>query len=183
MKTSNQLLKKLAWTAIAMPMLYNTWWAYGWQLERKKWKEGLIASRTEKLNQEAELVNIDDIPIGKLSKEEFDEKWLCKPIKIRGLFDHEKEVMISRTRDGDRAYEVITPLYTRVDKKTGDLHGIIVNRGRIPYEYKDSKMHLTPSNEEQEVEGVLAYSEGEDQYSKEKFTEKWRKKLTGSGGQ
>lgn len=46
------------------------------------------------------------------------------------------------------------------------MHGIFVNRGRIPYEYRDSNMHLTPLNEEQEVEGVLFYSEGEDQFTK-----------------
>lgn len=163
-----------------MPLLYNSWWAYGWQLERKVWKEGLITDRTSKLSQEAKVTSIDDIPLGKMQKEEFDDKWLYKPVKIRGLFDHEKEVFVSRTRDGDRAYEVITPLYTRVEKKTGDLHGIIVNRGRIPFEYKDSKMHLTPPNQEQEVEGVLFYSEGEDQYTKAKFENKWKKTLLGS---
>ena len=151
-----------------MPILYKSWWAYGWQLERKKWKEGLVAERTEKLSQEALVVGVDDIPIDTLSKEEFDAKWLYRPLLIRGLFDHNKEVFISRTRGGDRAYETITPLYTKVDKKTGDLHGIIVNRGRLPFEYRDSKMHHTPPNVEQEVEGVLMYSEGEDQFTKEK---------------
>ena len=168
----------MVWTAIAMPILYKTWWAYGWQLERKVWKENLIADRTSKLNQEPKLVTIDEIPLGKLSKEEFDDKWLFKPVKIRGLFDHEKEVFVSWTRDGDRAYEVITPLYTSVDRKTGDLYGILVNRGRIPFEYKDSKMHLTPPNEEQEVEGVIFYSEGEDQYSRDKIVAKWLARLS-----
>ena len=175
MQNTNRLFKKAAWTAIAVPLLYKTWWAYGWQLERKAWKEGLIADRTSKLNKEPQLVGVDEIPVDKLPKEEFDDVWLYKPVKVRGLFDHEKEVFISRTRDGERAYEVLTPLYTKVDKKTGDLHGIIVNRGRIPYEYKDSKMHHTPPNVEQEVEGVLMYSEGEDQYSREKTEDKWRR--------
>ena len=107
-------------------------------MERKKWKEDLIAERTNKLRQEIEYVTPDDIPFGKISKEEFDEKWLYKPVKMRGLFDHDKETLIQRTRDGDRGYEVISPLYTRVDAKTGDLHGLFVNRGRIPYEYRDS---------------------------------------------
>ena len=89
-------------------------------------------------------------------------------MKLRGLFDHEKETFIQRTRDGDRGYEVLTPLYMRVDKETGDLYGIMVNRGRIPYEYRDSRMHWTPATEEQEVEGVLFYDEGEDKYNKGK---------------
>ena len=37
-------------------------------------------------------------------------------------------------------YEVVTPLYTGVDK-SGNLEGILVNRGKIPYEYKDTKLH------------------------------------------
>ena len=52
MQQNNRILRKVVWTAIAAPMLYKTWWAYGWQMERKKWKEGLIAERTEKLKQE-----------------------------------------------------------------------------------------------------------------------------------
>lgn len=61
---------------------------------------------------------------------------------------------------GDRGLEIITPLYTGVDKE-GRLQGLLVNRGRIPYEYKESKMHHTPANQETEVEGVIFYSEGE----------------------
>jgi len=145
-----------------LPILYNSWWAYGWQLQRKVWKENLIEERTRKLKQNIEEVTLEKIPLATISKAEFDEKWLYKPIKVRGLFDHEKETFIQRTRDGDRGYEVLTPLYTKVDKKTGDLHGLMVNRGRIPYEYRDSRMHWTPTAEEQTVEGVLFYDEGED---------------------
>ena len=53
-----------------------------------------------------------------------------------------------------------------VDKRTGELHGLMVNRGRLPYEYRDSGMHYTPNGEEQEVEGVLFYDEGEDKVNK-----------------
>ena len=76
MQQNNRILRKVIWTAIAAPMLYKTWWAYGWQMERKKWKEGLIAERTEKLKQETLLISIDDIPFGTLPKEEFDAKGL-----------------------------------------------------------------------------------------------------------
>ena len=60
---------------------------------------------------------------------------------MKGIFDHTKETMIQRTVKGDRGYEIITPLYTGIDKKTGNLLGVMVNRGRIPYEYKHSAMH------------------------------------------
>ena len=40
----------------------------------------------------------------------------------------------------------MAPLYTGVDDETGNLKGIMVNRGRIPFDYKDSKLHFAPAN-------------------------------------
>jgi len=70
--------------------------------------------------------------------------------------------MIHRSVKGERGYEIITPLYTGIDKETGNLLGVMVNRGRIPYEYKDSQMHYAgcENGQETEVEGVIFYSEG-----------------------
>lgn len=56
--------------------------------------------------------------------------------------------MIQRTVGGNRGYEIITPMFTGIDSATGQLQGLLVNRGRIPYDYKDSGMHHTPENEE-----------------------------------
>ena len=119
----------------------------------------MISERTAKLQAPVEEVKIEHIPYNTLSKQEFDEKWLYKPIKIRGIFDHSKETLVGRTRHDDRGYEVITPLYTSVDSRTGALKGIFVNRGRISFEHQHSRMHLTPPNEEQVVEGILMYTE------------------------
>ena len=77
-----------------MPILYKSWWAYGWQVERKVWKEKLIEERIRKLRMPLESVSVEQIPFNTMSKAEFDEKWLYKPIKLRGLFDHEKETLI-----------------------------------------------------------------------------------------
>ena len=76
--------------------------------------------------------------------------------------------MVVRTRDGDRGYDVITPFHTEVNAKTGGLQGIFVNRGRIPIEYKDSKIHHNTSpNVIMEIEGVLNISEGADRLGNE----------------
>lgn len=50
-------------------------------------------------------------------------------------------------------------MYTGIDK-SGKLQGLLINRGRIPFEYKDSKMHHTEPDKESEVEGCIFYSEG-----------------------
>ena len=57
---------------MAVPIFYNSCWAYNWKLERKVWKEDLINERTNKLKQKVESVALEDIPLGKLTKEEFD---------------------------------------------------------------------------------------------------------------
>ena len=142
-------------------MTYVTWGAYKWQKERKIWKEDLIKERTVKLNMVPLEAKIDDIPGPNEPKAVFDEKWLYRPLSIKGIFDHTKETLVQRTRDGTGGYDVITPMYTSVDSKTGSLTGIFVNRGRIPLNYKESKIHHnTGKSEVVEVEGVLFYSEG-----------------------
>ena len=95
-----------------------------------------------------------------MPKEEFDKKWLYQPVRLRGIIDNEKETQIQRTVKGDQGYEIIAPLYTGVNNDTGKLKGIMVNRGRIPFEYKTSKLHYAPTNEEIDIEGVLFYNEG-----------------------
>lgn len=54
-----KLFKKVVWTCISMPILYKTWWAYGWQMERKVWKENLIEERSRKLSHEADSVSVE----------------------------------------------------------------------------------------------------------------------------
>ena len=48
----------------------------------------MISERTAKLQAPIEEVKIEQIPFRTLSKQEFDEQWLYKPLKIRGIFDH-----------------------------------------------------------------------------------------------
>ena len=118
----------------------------------------MIAKRQDRLNQPPKEVTLDEIPLH-LPKAEFDEKWMYIPLKISGIFDHTKETKVSRTRHEERGYEIITPMFTSVDKKTGQMSGIFVNRGRIPMEYKDYNMHQNTGKGSVEVEGVLMYSE------------------------
>ena len=116
-------------------------------------KQALIDERTAKLSEPS--VHLDNV-----SSISGLEEWQYRPIRLRGIFDHEKETMIQRTVKGERGYEVVTPLYTGLDEKTGALQGVMVNRGRIPFEYKDSRMHWTEAGKECDVEGVLFKSEG-----------------------
>jgi len=51
--------KKIIWTFGSSAILYKTWWAYNWQMERKIWKEDLIRDRTIKLAEKPLEVTID----------------------------------------------------------------------------------------------------------------------------
>ena len=62
---------------------------------------------------------------------------------------------------------MLVPFFTGVDEKTGMLQGILVNRGRIPYEYKDSKMHHTPADTKEEITGLIFNSEGSGDIKKD----------------
>lgn len=64
-----KFLRKVLWTTISLPMLYKSWWAYGWQLERKVWKENLIEERTHKLQFATEDVTLEQIPLSTMTKE------------------------------------------------------------------------------------------------------------------
>jgi len=54
----------------------------------------------------------------------------------------------------------------------------MVNRGRLPYEYKDSKMHLTPPNQIEEVIGVLFSSEGAGMLGAEEPVQEGKRRST-----
>jgi cytochrome oxidase assembly protein ShyY1 len=83
-------------------------------------------------------------------------------VRLKGFFDHKKEHLITRTVKNERGVEVVCPLFTGVDEESGNLQGILVNRGRLPYEYKDLDLHHTDPGKEVTVEGVIMYSEGQD---------------------
>ena len=52
-----------------------------------------------------------------MSEEQFEQKWLYTPVRIKGFYDHSKEQTIQRTRDGEKGQEIITPLYTNVTEQ------------------------------------------------------------------
>jgi cytochrome oxidase assembly protein ShyY1 len=53
------LHKKCIWTAISSGIFYNTVWAYNWQMERKIWKQDMVADRTAKLQAKPQLITLD----------------------------------------------------------------------------------------------------------------------------
>ena len=59
-----------------------------------------------------------------------------KPVQVRGIFDHTREIQVEKMRGGEKGVDVVTPFYTHLDA-AGKEQAILVNRGWIPYDLKD----------------------------------------------
>ena len=153
---------KVLFTTVSVPMFYNTVWAWKWQARRKIEKQELIDQRISNMKEEPREIKSfqSDVPLSQMEKKEFDKQWLYKPIKVTGIFDHEQEVYVTRTIKGEQGIEVVTPLFMNINDRTGHLEGILVNRGRLPLDYKDMTLHHTPAGQKEEVVGLIFYSEG-----------------------
>lgn len=85
-----------------------------------------------------------------------------KPVKMTGIFNHDKEIQVERIYQGEKGFQIITPFYTHIDK-SGKPAGILVNRGWIPYDFNDQRKHLTVNAGS--VSGVLYRGDAKHKYS------------------
>ncbi|XP_019865003.2 SURF1-like protein [Aethina tumida] len=114
-----------------------------WQVQRKKWKEGLIADLKARSNSDPV-----DLPNNLDAIEELE----YKPVRVRGHFIHDKEMFM-----GPRSLLVMGDASTKsslISNKTNTAHGylvvtpfkladrdetILVNRGWVPSKHRDPK--------------------------------------------
>ena len=95
--------------------------------------------------------------------DQFENDYSFKKVKVRGIFDHTKEIQVEKIRNGEKGVEVITPFYTHLNDK-GQECGILVNRGWVPHDFKDLKMHYTGAVSG-EVTGLLYRGDATTKYS------------------
>lgn len=72
----------------------------------------------------------------------FENEYSMKPVKIRGIFDHSKEIQVKKMYKGEKGVDIITPFYTHLNDK-GEECGILVNRGWVPFDFIHAKMHTS----------------------------------------
>lgn len=97
-----------------------------WQVERLHWKEGLLADIAER--RAATPVPLADIEA--IEKSGGDIEY--RRVSVTGTFDHAKERHFFATFNGQTGFYVYTPL-TLADGRV-----LLVNRGFVPYEMKDT---------------------------------------------
>ncbi len=76
---------------------------------------------------------------------------------------HENEMRVERIRNGEKGVDIVTPFYTHLNDK-GEECGILVNRGWVPVDLKDMKMHNTGVVSGQ-IEGILYRGDAKNKYT------------------
>jgi surfeit locus 1 family protein len=151
-----QAVFKLIWpglaTLIALIILLNLGF---WQLNRKEWKDNLIAQIEGRAYGPAKpLPPIQEWGLWQASEAEFTK------VTVKGTYEHDREVLVhGLTNQGIRGvgvsgFFVITPL------KLEDGSLVLINRGFVPPEFKARSARL--SSEHQSlitVTGLLRQSE------------------------
>lgn len=85
-----------------------------------------------------------------------------KPVTLRGIFDHDKEIMVSKVQRGEKGVEIITPFYTHLDGQERPC-AIMVNRGWVPFDLKDFRQHHTVTKGP--IKGVLYRGDAQTKWS------------------
>lgn len=97
------------------------------------------------------------------SLEDFENEFSFKKVKVSGYFDFTREFQVEKMKNGEKGVEIITPFYTYVNDKNEEC-GILVNRGWVPEDLKDLRMHYN-TIVSGEITGVLYRGDNKTKYS------------------
>ena len=75
-----------------------------------------------------------------------------KPVSVSGIFDHRAEIQVKKAKNGEKGVDIITPFYTHT--KNGKEQAILVNRGWVPQDFRNHRMHLYNASSGS-IKGVL----------------------------
>ena len=140
-----------------------------YQSRRGDEKKNEVTRRQSLLNQSP----VDITPANKGSNvwseskgnlDKFESDWAMKPVTVKGVFDHNREVKIEKMRNGEKGVDIVTPFYTHLDT-SGKEQGILVNRGWVPYDLKDQRMHYATQTMGS-ITGVLYRGDAKTKYWK-----------------
>ena len=159
--------KKIVFSAFTAPAL--VWMHQSAEYQNRRGSEKRVeAARREKLLSQ-EPVDITPPNKGHFAWSEqpdkldkFENDWAMKPVVVKGIFDHTREVQVEKMRNGEKGADIITPFYTHLDNN-GVEQGIIVNRGWVPYDLRESRMHYNNSSFGA-IRGVLYRGDAKTKY-------------------
>jgi len=116
--------------ALATALAFAVLSALGtWQLQRREWKQNLIASAEARL--QAAPIPFDDAA----SRARAGENMEYQPVTLDGAYANDRESFVFGTHDGDAGVYVFTPFRVR-DSAAGPARYVYVNRGFAPQDFK-----------------------------------------------
>jgi surfeit locus 1 family protein len=95
-----------------------------WQLERREWKEALLANLELALSPSAQPLDLG------AAEPELDRRDYVR-VRLQGRFDNAQERYLFAVLDGESGWHVITPFIT------GDRRLVFIDRGFVPDRLKD----------------------------------------------
>lgn len=126
MRKSNLLILICMAAGLAVLGMLGTW-----QVQRLHWKEDLI--KTVEARTKLAPMQIEDF----LDRQMLEDNWPYSPVTVTGVFDHSKEVFYYTTaKSGGAGWNVHTPM------KLPDGKTVIVNRGFVPFTFKETDKRL-----------------------------------------
>jgi surfeit locus 1 family protein len=144
--------RTLVWPAVTALACFILFVSLGlWQLERRAWKEALIAQIDARANASpTPLPNAADWPL--LAPQDYE----YRHVALSGTFEHGKEALVFRTAPNDKGgtqgpgYLVLTPL------RLASGAYVIVNRGFVPLDLKDPQKRAAGQVEgEVQITGLM----------------------------
>ena len=135
--------KKLTYSFFTIPVAVISYNMYDWQRRRMKEKLRETEIRTNRIIEDA--VDIQSFynprtdqkfPWIGLNLKELNNQFAWKTIELNGQFDHSSQVLVTKIKDGEEGFDVITPFYCYSDEN-GKVQPVLVNRGWIPYDARD----------------------------------------------
>ncbi|MCY6381658.1 SURF1 family protein [Hoeflea prorocentri] len=111
--------------AFVLPALAFLLMLGNWQVNRLQWKESLIATIENRMNEAP--APVDDI----ISEWRASGDVAYMPVRFEGVFDHAAEQHYLATHEGQSGWYLYTPV------ELADGRVLIVNRGFVPYDFKD----------------------------------------------
>lgn len=95
-----------------------------WQMKRLEWKETLLTNIEQRLTSNP--ISLQEL----LDLANAGDDFEYQPVTVTGIFDHAKERHFFATHNGFSGYYVYTPLI-------GDFGVIFINRGFVPFDFKE----------------------------------------------
>lgn len=99
-----------------------------------------------------------------INVDEFENDHSFKKIKVKGMFNHEQEIRVEQKKNFEKGSYIITPFYTHLNEK-GEECGILVNRGWVPKDLVDLKLHYTGTTSGT-ITGLLYRGDAKTKYSR-----------------